>query len=60
LDTRETVEGRPNVEAEDRAAVGKGRGGVVIYDVSNLFARLWTVDDPVVSVERWLGIEARW
>ena len=55
LNTRDAIQSGPDVEAEHGAAVGKRRSGVIVDDVSNFFARLWTVDDPIVSVERWLG-----
>ena len=51
LNTRDAIEGGPNIETEHGAAVGKGRGGVVVDDVSEFFACLWTVDNPVVSVK---------
>jgi len=55
LNTRDAIEGRPNVETKDRTAVWEGRSGIVVDDVSDFFACLWTVDDPVVSVEWGLG-----
>ena len=55
LDTCNAIQSRPNVETKHRAAVGERRSGVVVDDVSELFACLWTVDDPVVSIEWWLG-----
>ena len=58
LDTRDTIEGGSNVETEDGAAVGERRSRVIIDDVSDLFPRLRTVDDPVVSVEWWLSAVA--
>ena len=54
LNTRDAIEGGPNIETEHGAAVGKGRGGVVVDDVSQFFACLRTVDNPVVSVKWWL------
>jgi hypothetical protein len=55
LDTRDTIEGGSDVQAEHGAAVRERRGGVVVDDVSDFFACFRTVDDPVVSVKRWLG-----
>ena len=55
LDTCNAIQGGPNVETEHGAAVGERRSGVVVDDISELFACLWTVDDPVVSIEWWLG-----
>ena len=55
LNTRDAIEGGPNIEAEHGAAVGKRRGGVVVDDVSEFFACLWTMDNPVASIEWWLG-----
>ena len=60
LNARNTIESGPNVETEHCAAVGKGRGGVVVDDVSDFFTRLRTVDDPIVSVERWFGTIEDW
>jgi len=60
LDTRDTIESRSNVETEHGAAIRERRGRVVVDDVSDFFARLLAVDNPVVSVEWWLGVEARW
>jgi len=50
LNTRDAIEGRPNVETEHAAAVWEGRSRIVV-DVLDFFACLWTVDDPAVSVE---------
>jgi len=55
LNARNAVENGPNVEAEHRAAVGERRSGVVIDDVSDLLSRLWTAEDPVMSIEWRLG-----
>ena len=55
LNARDTIEGGSNVETEHGAAIGERRGGVVVNDVSDFFTCLWAVDDPVVSVEWWLG-----
>jgi len=55
LNTRDAIEGGPNVETEHGAAIGEGRSGIVVDDVSDFFACLWTVDDPVVSVKWGLG-----
>ena len=55
LHTRNAIEGGANIETEYRTAVGERRGRVVVDDVSDIFACPRTVDDPVVSVERWLG-----
>ena len=55
LDTRETIESRSDIEAEHRAAVGKGRSGIVVDNVSDFLTRLWTVNDPIMSVEWWFG-----
>ena len=38
LDTRDAIEGGPNVEAEHGAAVGERGSGIVVDDVSNFFA----------------------
>jgi len=56
LNTGDIIEGGPNIETEHGAAVGERRGGVVVDDVSDFFACFWTVDDPVVSIEWWLGV----
>jgi len=55
LNARNAIEGGSNVEAERRAAVGERRSGVVVDDVSDLLSRLWTVEDPVMSIEWRLG-----
>ena len=55
LDAGNAIEGGPNVEAEDWAAIGERRGGVVVDDVSDIFSRIWAVDNPIVSIEWWLG-----
>ena len=55
LNACDTIEGGPNVEAEHGASIGERGGGVVVDDVSDFFACFWTVDDPVVSIEWWLG-----
>ena len=51
LNTRDTIEGRPNIETEHGAAFGERRSGIVVDDISDFIACLWTMDDPVVSVE---------
>ena len=55
LNTCDTIEGRPNVKTEHGAAVGERRSRIVVNDVSDFIACLWTMDDPVVSVEWRLG-----
>ena len=55
LNARDAIEGGPNVKAEHGASVGERRGGVVVDNISDFLARLWAVDDPVVSIEWWLG-----
>ena len=55
LNTHDAIKGKPNVETERGTAVGERRGGVVVDDVSEFFAYLWTMDNPVVSIEWWLG-----
>jgi hypothetical protein len=55
LNARDTIESGPDVKTEHGAAVRKRRSGVVVDDISNFFTRLWTVDDPIVSVEWWPG-----
>ena len=55
MDTRDAIKGRSNVETEHGTAIGERRSGIVVDDVSNFFACLWTVDDPVVTVEWGLG-----
>ena len=54
LNTRDTIKGQPNVDTEHGAAVGK-KSGIIVDDVSDFLARLWTMDDPVMSVEWRLG-----
>jgi hypothetical protein len=55
LNARDAIESGPDVKAEHGAAVRKRRSGVIVDDISDFFARLWTVDDPIVPVEWWLG-----
>ena len=55
LNARDTIEGRPDVETENGAAIGERGGGVVVDDIPDFFACFRTVDDPVMSVEWWLG-----
>ena len=55
LNTRDTIEGRPNVKTEHGAAVGERRSGIIVDNVSDFITCLWTMDDPVVSVEWRLG-----
>ena len=55
LDPGDAIKSRSNVETEHGATVGEGRSGIVVDDVSDILTRFWTVDDPVVSIEWWLG-----
>jgi len=55
LDTCDTIESGSNVETEHGATIRERRGRVVVDDVSDFFACLLAMDNPVVSVERCLG-----
>ena len=57
LDTCDTIESGSNVETEHGATIGgRGGGGKVVVDyVSDFFAYLLAVDNPVASVEWRLG-----
>jgi len=55
LDARDTIQSGSNVETEHGATIGGRRGRVVVDDVSDFFACLLAMDNPVVSVERCLG-----
>jgi len=51
-----TIEGGPNVKTEHGVTVGERRSRIVVDDVSDFIACLWTMDDPIVSV-KW-GLSA--
>jgi len=55
LNTRDTIGGEPNVKAEYRTAVRERKNGIIVNDVSDLFACLWTTEDSDMSVEWRLG-----
>jgi len=55
LNTCDTIKDRPNIETEHGVTVRESRSGIVVDDVSDFIARLWTIDDPVVSVKWRLG-----
>ena len=51
LNTHDTIEDWPNVETEHGVTVRGCRSGIVVDDVLDFIAHLWTMDDPVMLVE---------